>query len=55
MSNPQMSSSFYLPLRHDQVAKTFLCSHIKKYSPDKKITISNESEYLYTDKPREHW
>ena len=30
---PQMSSRFYLPLRHDEVANTFLYSHIKKYSP----------------------
>ena len=29
---PQMSSRFYLPLRHDEVAKTFLYSHIKKYN-----------------------
>ena len=35
---PQMPSRFYLPLRHDEVAKTLLYSHIKKYSPDKKIT-----------------
>ena len=26
---PQMSSRFYLTLRHDEVAKTFLYSHIK--------------------------
>ena len=52
---PQMSSRFYLPLRHDEVAKTFLYSHIKKYSPDKKITLSNESEYIYTEKHREYW
>ena len=26
---PQMSSRFYLPLRHDEVAKTFLYSHKK--------------------------
>ena len=26
---PQMSSRFYLPLRHDEAAKTFLYSHIK--------------------------
>ena len=44
---PQMSSRFYLPLRHDEVAKTFLYSHIKKYNPNKKITLSNESEYIY--------
>ena len=41
---PQMSSRFYLPLRHDEAAKPFLYSHIKKYSPDKKITLSNESD-----------
>ena len=52
---PQMSSRFYLPLRHDEVAKTFLYSHIKKYNPNKKITLSNESEYIYTEKPREYW
>ena len=33
---PQLSSRFCLPLRHGEVAKTFLYSHIKKYSPDKK-------------------
>ena len=33
-----------LPLGHDEVAKTFLYSHIKKYSPDKKIALTNESE-----------
>ena len=52
---PQMASRFYLPLRHDEVAETFLCYHIKKYSPDKKITLSNESEYIYTEKHREYW
>ena len=49
-----MSSRFYLPLRSDEVAKTFLYSHIKKYNPNL-ITLSNESEYTYTEKPREHW
>ena len=43
------------PLRHDEVAKTFLYSHIKKYNPNKKITLNNESEYIYTEKPREYW
>ena len=52
---PQMSSRFYLPLRHDEVAKTFLYSHIKKYNPNKKITLRNESEYTCTEKPREYW
>ena len=44
---PQISSRFYLPLRHDEVEKTFLYSRIKKYNPIKKITLSNESEYIY--------
>ena len=44
---PQMSSRFYLSFRHDEVAKTFLYSHIKKHNSDKKITLSNESEYIY--------
>ena len=52
---PQMSSRFYLPLRYDEVAKTFLYSDIEKYSPDKKITLSNKLEYIYTEKPREYW
>ena len=51
---PQMSSRFYLPLRHDEVAKTFLYSHIKKYNPNKKITLSNESEYIYIQKNLEN-
>ena len=49
-----MSSRFYLPLRSDEVAKTFLYSHIKKCNPNL-ITLSNESEYIYTEKPREYW
>ena len=35
------------PLRHDEAAKTFLYSHIKKYNPHNKIALSNESEYIY--------
>ena len=46
---PQISSRFYFPLWHDKVAKTFLYCHIKKYHADKKITLSNESEYIYTE------
>ena len=42
---PQMLSRFFLLFRHDEVAKIFLYSHIKKYSPDKKIALSNESEH----------
>ena len=34
---PHMSSWCYLPLRHDEVAKMFLYSHVKKDSLDKKI------------------
>ena len=34
-------------MRYDEVAKTFLYSHVKKYSSDKKVTLSNESEYIY--------
>ena len=54
-SCPQMLSRFYLTFRQDEVAKTFLQFCIKKYSPDKKITLSNESEYTYIEKPREYW
>ena len=54
---PHTSPWCYFPLRHDEVAKTFLCSHVKKDSLDKKITLHNESEYMfiYTKKPREYW
>ena len=34
---PHMSSWCYLPLRHDEVAKMFLYSHVKKDSLDNKI------------------
>ena len=49
VSYPYMLSRFYLPMRHDEVAKTFLYSlhsYVKKYIPDKKIALSNGSEYI---------
>ena len=44
-SCPQVSSRFFLPLRHEN---TFILSYKKKYSPDEKATLSNES--VYTEK-----
>ena len=35
-----MSTRYYLPLRHDEVAKTLLNSHLKKSYPSKNITLS---------------
>ena len=50
-----MSSRLYLPLRHNDVVKTFLYCHIKTYKPDKKITLCNESKYMHNEEPGEYW
>ena len=51
----QMSARYYLPLRHDEVAKTVLNSHLKKFCPDKQIILSSDPEYIYKEHPREYW
>ena len=43
----QMSARYYLPLRHDKVAKTLLYSHLKKSDPSKNIALSSKPEYIY--------
>ena len=43
---PQMSARYYLPLRHDEIAKTVLNSHLKKFCPDKQVTLSSDPEYI---------
>ena len=48
-SYPHMSPRFYLPLRHDKVTKTFLCTHLKKYNPAQKIAlVINQNIYKIT-------
>ena len=43
----QMSARYYLPLRHDEVAKTVLNSHLKNFCLDKQITPSSDPEFIY--------
>ena len=45
-----MSARYYLPLRHDEVAKTLLNSHLKNFYPSNKITLSSQPEYIYIKK-----
>ena len=42
----QMSGRYYLPLRHNEVAKTVLNSHLKKFCPDKQVILSSDAEYI---------
>ena len=51
----QMSARYCLPLTHDEVAKTVLNSHMKKFCPDKQITLSSDAEFIYKEHPREYW
>ena len=46
-----MSARYYLPLRHDEVAKTVLNSHLKKFYPSKEIKFSSEPEIVTHNKP----
>ena len=46
----QISARYYLHLRHDEVAKTVLNSHLKNACPAKLITLSSDPEYIYTKK-----
>ena len=50
-----MSARYYLPLRHSEVAKTLLNSHLKKFYPSKNIILSSEPEYIYKENSREYW
>ena len=50
-----MSARYYLPLRHDEVAKAVLNSHLKKFYPSKEIRFSSEQEYIYEKDNREYW
>ena len=50
-----MSARYYLPLRRDEVAKTVLNSHLKKFYPSKEIKLSSEPVYIYVRDHREYW
>ena len=50
-----MSARYYLPLRHYKVAKTLLNSHLKKFYPSNKITLSSQPIYIYKENSREYW
>ena len=41
-----MSARYYLPLRQDEVAKTVINSHLKKFYPSKNTTLSSAPEYI---------
>ena len=46
-SCPEMSIQFYLPIRHDIVAKTILKATILKENPDNKFRHQRDPEYVY--------
>ena len=50
-----MLARYYLPLRHDEVTKTVLNSHLKKFCPDKQITVTSDPEYIFKEHPQEYW
>ena len=45
----KMSSRYYLPLRHDVIAKTIFKSLIKKDNPNNKITFCNDPEFVHNE------
>ena len=45
-----MSTRYYLPFRHDELSKTLLNSHLKKFYSSKSITLSSAPEYIYKAK-----
>ena len=50
-----MSARYYLPLRHDEIAKIVLNSHLKKFYSSKGVKFSSEPEYIYEKDHREYW
>ena len=50
-----MSTRYYLPLRHNEVAKTVMNCHLKKFYPFKNIILSSEPEYIYKENSSEYW
>ena len=52
---PQMFVRYYLPLRHDLVAKSLLKSLILKQNPLDKYKHQKEPEYVYNVGNVEYW
>ena len=50
-----MSSRYYLPLRHDVIAKTVYNETLRKENQDKKKSINNEIEFIRTINDKELW
>ena len=50
-----MSSRYYLPLRHDVIAKTVYNEILRKENPDKKKLVNNETEFITTVNDKELW
>ena len=50
-----MSSRYYLPLRHDVIAKTVYNEILRKKNPDRKKLINNETEFITTVNDKELW
>ena len=53
-SCPMMSSRYYLPMRHDAVAKAVFMSHLKKHA-GKEIRFPNEHEFIEKQGDYEYW
>ena len=54
-SCPQMSMRYYLPIRHDVVAKNLLKAHIQKHSPTENFKHQTDPEYIYRVGDKEYW
>ena len=54
-SCPEMSVRYYLPIRHDVVAKTVLKALILKIDPTDKFKHQQDPEYVYKVKDCEFW
>ena len=54
-SYPEMSVRYYLPIRHDVVAKTVLKALILKIDPTDKFKHQQDPEYVYKVKDCEFW
>ena len=50
-----MLSRYYLPLRHDVIAKTVYNEILQKENLDKKKLIKNETEFIMTVIDKELW
>ena len=52
---PKMSIRYYLPLRHDVVAKTLFNALRKKDCPEEKFKTFNDSEAMFAYGQKEYW